>query len=112
MSVLIYNPYKLSYMTHSESKCTLALSKNHVMQIQWRVKAWFYVFLSSILEGTWTALSPGCFTTEERATGIRWIRNGVGHTPNWDIMWKINPLALPENEPHLSLIRHKILCSC
>lgn len=87
-------------MTHSESKCTLVLIKHHVMQTQRAVKAWFYVFLTSTLEDT--ALSPGCFATWERATGIHWIRNGVGHTPNCDIMWEINSLALPEIEPHLS----------
>jgi hypothetical protein len=70
------------------------------MQTQRAVNAWFYVFLTSTLEGT--ALSPGCFATGERATGIHWIRNGVGHTPNWDIMWAINSLALPEIEPQLT----------
>jgi len=84
-------------MTGSESNCTLELIKHHVMQTESAVKAWFYVFLTSTLEGT--ALSPGCF-----ATGIHWIRNGVGHTPNWDIMWAINSLALPEIEPHLSIL--------
>jgi len=91
-------------MTHSESKCTLVLIKHHVKQTQRAEKSLFYVFLTSKLEGTWTALSPGYFATGERATGVHWIRNGVGHTPNWDIMWTINSLALPETEPHLSIL--------
>lgn len=98
---LIYNQDKLSYITHCESKCTLGL-KHHVMQTQRAVKAWFYVFLISTLEGT--ALSPACFAIVERATVIHWIRDGVGHTPNWDITWAINSLALPEIETHLYIL--------
>jgi hypothetical protein len=32
LSFLIYNQHKLSYVTQSESKCTLVLIKHHVMQ--------------------------------------------------------------------------------
>jgi hypothetical protein len=46
------------------------LIKHHVKQTQRAEKSLFYVFLTSKLEGTWTALSPGYFATGERATGL------------------------------------------
>lgn len=54
------------------------------MQTQ-RVKAWFYVFLNSTLEGTWTALSPGCFT------------RGKGHWYPLDKKW---------DDPHTQMGHH------
>jgi hypothetical protein len=52
-------------------------------------------FTSAVVGDEWSASCPGCFTSEEKVPGTRWIGGWVGPRASLDDMGKGKFLTLP-----------------